>query len=127
MTPRNICEFLINNNTKIFKSRKILLTGVLSSIAIMFALYTNFNMSLNSNFIIDLFLNTMLLSILYIVLTSLMMHLYLKRVRMFILMNSSILLFKVKMDTLEEAYIQSLKAKIKDEQLLSYLQNFSKK
>lgn len=127
VTTKNICELAVNNNIKVFKSRSILLLGIILSILSMLILYSQFNMNFTSYIILDYILNITILSVIYISITATLMQIYLNKIHKFINLNIEILLHKVNTDNLGEAYKESIKEKISDEDLLTFLQNFKSK
>lgn len=127
LSTKDVCELLVFNNYKVLNIRKLLALGALVSIGAFVLFYTFFDMHFSSNLVVDYTINICLFLITYLLSTSVMLFMYIKRVYIFIELNIDILLFNVELENLEAAYKEALKQNITNNKLLTFLQSQSNK
>lgn len=127
INTRDIVEFLIYNNIENIKSKKVIYVSILFTLVSEYILFNMFDMIFSSVVFLDYFINVSIFLMLYGFCASILMHLHILKVEKFIILNIDILLKDVDLNTLQDAYENSLNDKIKDEHLLEYLQNYKYK
>ena len=128
LSTKAICELIINQNLKYIKSNKIMYAGYILTIVLFTYLYSSelISVELHSNMMLDYILNLFIMAISYLAITSIIMYIYINAPTNFIYNNINSLLPGVQMKYLDDAYFDSIEKNIKDDQLLNYLQKYSK-
>ncbi len=122
LTTRVVCELYINNNISIVKDKNINIASFILSALSLFFMYSNFNMNLNDNLIVDIMLNVTVLYSIYFSINTVIMNFYIKGLVKYIHLNLPVLLHNVDINRLDRTYSKSLEKGIEDNQLLSFLQ-----
>ena len=122
LSTRQICEFLINNNLKVIKTRKFIYIGIIITLGLFYGLYSNYNMSFTNYILIDYILNVLLFIFTYVLSTVTITHIYLEGLKRYIIKNIDLFLPNINKKILSTQYVKSVKLDIKDDELLKYLQ-----